>query len=124
MYFSMTALAVLDSVSAKKSSILIVTGLVSLFLISLTPAFLFSTAPEFALLFAPGVEFEPLPLDTAPEPQADNMDAAMISPPTAKQLKILSAFIIISLLPLNFCGLLKSGSADTVFRLNTVARMF
>jgi hypothetical protein len=47
----------------------------------------------FALLFALAVEPELLLLDELPEPQADKMETAQISPAAAKELKTLPTFI-------------------------------
>jgi hypothetical protein len=65
-----------DSASANRSEIFIVTGLVSLLFVS--------TAPALALVLAVTVEFELLPFDELPEPQDDKMVTAQITPTAVK----------------------------------------
>jgi hypothetical protein len=68
------------------------------------------------LMFAPAVvEFELLPFDCSAELQADNMEAAKISPATAKHLKTRPAFVINFLLGAKFNFLPRdSGSREPV----------
>jgi hypothetical protein len=72
-----------DLASAKSSEILIVTGLVSLLLVS--------TVPAFALLLATTLEFEPLLFDTLPE-----LHAAEVKTATSKAAAHFLAIIIFS----------------------------